>query len=241
VDHVTSTGSIDDRESDEWSPRPPDDVLDADVVKRIEELHTAVLWAENDHRSTRGKRGATPTVAEAAEQAYLAEHGFATYNDFRLRIRRVVVTAEPPQGLAAEPPQRFAAEREVVVDESELSPGDALQRRVARLLAAFRVDAERLISFQVMHVDMRVAEILGRASAEADEILLGATQHREAALTSVKKATRRAKRFLAATDMVPVSIKDAREQATMVLRANREDTGDLEVAADVDLSDPVHG
>jgi len=98
-----------------------------------------------------------------------------------------------------------------------------------------------MISLYVMHVDQRVAELVGRASAEADEMLEGANQHREAAVASVKKATRRAKRSLAATDMVPVSIKDAREQATAVLRANHEDAGDLAAAVDFDLSEPVHG
>jgi hypothetical protein len=72
------------------------DVLDRETIERIEELHAAVVRAEAEQRFglLRGKRTRQVAEAEAAEQAFLHEQGFATYNDFRLRIRRSTV-AEP--------------------------------------------------------------------------------------------------------------------------------------------------
>jgi len=69
------------------------DVLDRDTIEKIEELHATVVRAEAEQRFglLRGKRTRQVAEAEAAEQAFLHEHGFATYNDFRLRIRRSTV------------------------------------------------------------------------------------------------------------------------------------------------------
>jgi cell division septum initiation protein DivIVA len=66
------------------------DVLDRETIDQIEELHGAVVRAEAEQRFglLRGKRTRQVAEAEAAEQAFLNQHGFATYNDFRLRIRR---------------------------------------------------------------------------------------------------------------------------------------------------------
>src|SRR5690242_12737051 len=72
------------------------DVLDRETIEKIEELHAAVVRAEAEQRFglLRGKRTRQVAEAEAAEQAFLNLHGFATYNDFRLRIRRSTV-ADP--------------------------------------------------------------------------------------------------------------------------------------------------
>jgi hypothetical protein len=72
---------------------PADDALDPSTVARIEELHSASLNAEAERRFAplKGWRGQEPTEAKLAEEAFLNEHGFATYNDFRLRIRRSAV------------------------------------------------------------------------------------------------------------------------------------------------------
>ena len=228
MDHVTSTGAVD-RQPDEPALTSNDDVLDAEVVNRIEELHNAVISAEREHRSMWPKRAPMPPVE--AEQSYLAEHGLASYNDFRLRIRRTVVSAEPSPSLVWEPVDH--------VEEPELSPSDELRRRIGSLLAAFRADTERLIRVEIGHVDVRTAEILGRASGEAAEILADADRHHQAALVSVKRATRRAKRFLAATEVVPVSIRDARDQTNVVLRASGEDVAELPTSVDVDVTDRV--
>jgi len=75
------------------------DVLDRETIEKIEELHAAVVRAEAEQRFglLRGKRTRQAGEAEAAEQEFLHLHGFATYNDFRLRIRRSTV-AEPYNG-----------------------------------------------------------------------------------------------------------------------------------------------
>jgi hypothetical protein len=77
------------------------DVLDRETIEKIEELHAVVVRAEAEQRFglLRGKRTRQVAEAEAAEQAFLNEHGFATYNDFRLRIRRSTV-ADPNEGRA---------------------------------------------------------------------------------------------------------------------------------------------
>ncbi|HVM65908.1 MAG TPA: hypothetical protein VMU14_13670 [Acidimicrobiales bacterium] len=68
-------------------------MLDRETIEKIEDLHAAVVRAEAEQRFglLRGKRTRQVAEAEAAEQAFLHEHGFATYNDFRLRIRRSTV------------------------------------------------------------------------------------------------------------------------------------------------------
>ena len=73
------------------------DVLDRDVVDKIEALHGAVVRAEAEQRFglLRGKRSRQLIEAESAEQTFLKEQGFATYNDFRLRIRRSTTTEGP--------------------------------------------------------------------------------------------------------------------------------------------------
>jgi hypothetical protein len=234
VNHVASSGAIDDRLPDEPALTPSDDVLDAEVVDRIEELHNAVMVVDGERRSMWGKRAALPTVAEAAEEAYLAAQGFASYTDFRLRIRRTVVAE--PSALSALTPIEGVEEPEL-----ELSPTDEFRRRVASLLAAFRVDAERLIRVQVEHADRRAVDMVRRATDEAAEMLADANRHHEAVLVSVKKATRRAKRFLAATEVVPVTIGDARQQTAVVLRAHADETVDLAAPVDVDVNDRVAG
>ena len=72
------------------------DVLDRETIDQIEELHGAVVRAEAEQRFglLRGKRTRQVAEAEAAEQAFLNQHGFATYNDFRLRIRRSTALQE---------------------------------------------------------------------------------------------------------------------------------------------------
>jgi hypothetical protein len=83
----TDTAVGDDRET---AAASPNDVLDRGTIDRIEELHGAVMRAEAEHRFglMRSKRTPEAIEAEAAERAFLAEHGFAGYTDYRLRIRR---------------------------------------------------------------------------------------------------------------------------------------------------------
>jgi len=80
-----------------------DDVLSTDTIARIEELHTAVLWAEKERRfgMLRARRAEELRAAMSAEEEFLNEQGFATYNDYRLRIRRSQV--ERPEPVEPEP------------------------------------------------------------------------------------------------------------------------------------------
>jgi hypothetical protein len=75
--------------------QPTDDVLSVETISRIEELHSTVLWAEKERRfgMLRPRRAEELLAAQSAEQEFLDEHGFASYTDFRLRIRRSKVGA----------------------------------------------------------------------------------------------------------------------------------------------------
>jgi cell division septum initiation protein DivIVA len=94
------------------------DVLDRETIDQIEELHGAVVRAEAEQRFglLRGKRTRQVAEAEAAEQAFLNQHGFATYNDFRLRIRRSTALHEQA------PPTAFDDEL-AFDDSSAFDPG----------------------------------------------------------------------------------------------------------------------
>jgi hypothetical protein len=113
VDSVTN-------ESELKQPGGPQDVLDRATIDTIEELHSTVLQVEAEQRFGLfgGRRSAQLEEAQGAERAFLAEHDFATYNDYRLRIRRSTVSppapAAPPRAATAEvaadgPPERDEA------------------------------------------------------------------------------------------------------------------------------------
>jgi hypothetical protein len=91
VDSVTSESDVD-------QPGGPQDVLDRATIDTIEELHSTVLQVEAEQRFGLfgGRRSARLEEAEAAERAFLAGHDFATYNDYRLRIRRSTVSPPAP-------------------------------------------------------------------------------------------------------------------------------------------------
>jgi hypothetical protein len=90
---------VEDQSPDEAASFRMRDVLDREAIDKIEALHSAVVRAEAEQRFglLRGKRSRQLVEAEAAEQGFLEEQGFATYNDFRLRIRRSTITEEPPE------------------------------------------------------------------------------------------------------------------------------------------------
>jgi hypothetical protein len=90
---------VEDQSPDEAASFRMRDVLDREAIDKIEALHSAVVRAEAEQRFglLRGKRSRQLIEAEAAEQGFLEEQGFATYNDFRLRIRRSTITEEPQE------------------------------------------------------------------------------------------------------------------------------------------------
>src|SRR5579872_3090275 len=75
--------------------------LDSATISAIEALHAAVLKAEAEQRFglLRGRRSKQLTEAEDAEKEFLDANGFATYNDFRLRVRRSTPAPPPPPPL----------------------------------------------------------------------------------------------------------------------------------------------
>jgi hypothetical protein len=98
----------------------PDDVLDAGVIWKIEHLHSAVLEMEGERRFGRSVRSEELTALQAEEQELLEAHGFTSYNDFRLRVRRSTAVAPPP---AAD--ERTVAAEAAEEAEPAPSPGGA--------------------------------------------------------------------------------------------------------------------
>jgi hypothetical protein len=240
-------------DADEWpsseaasAPTVGDDVLDRETIDTIEELHSAVVRAEAEQRfgMVRGRRPRPPVEAQAAEYAFLAMHGFATYNDFRLRIRRS--TARPVPTIESGPRDErnlLPADRGVLpakpdasgqmTDQAEPSrlavtglqaeSGDAagaeFLRRIRPLLAAFQADADELIASRVEDVERQSAEIVDRASDEAAEIVGRATRAADAVTALVMDAAGQSEHLLAVTEVVPTHIGNLREQTTAVLEA----------------------
>jgi hypothetical protein len=105
-----------------------DDVLERGAVNRIEELHGAVARAEAEQRFGvfRGRRSPRLAAAEAVELAFLNQLGFATYNDYRLRIRRSTVERGRPE--PALPPAPEAAMPAAACPPSEPPPASVEPR-----------------------------------------------------------------------------------------------------------------
>jgi hypothetical protein len=232
-----------------------DDVLDAEAINRIEELHSAtVVWAQSEHRfGIWGKRASSTSEAEAAEQAYLAERGFASYNDFRLRIRRSTVTSALP--IPPGPPRRggqpMTDHTEDLEDlpaplgasacgdgvgsaarDDEDAAGEQLRRRIAPLVAAFQADADRLMILRTEQVELQTAQILSRASEESAEILRRSTAEYDAVVALVEEALRRFEHLVALTDGLPAMIGGARDEAASIRRALGELTAPSAPTAD---------
>ena len=98
--------------------------LDAATISGIEALHAAVLKGEAEQRFglLRGRRSKQLTEAEEAEKEFLDRNGFATYNDFRLRVRRSTPAPPPPPPLPAP-----------VVTEAAVFGGRSRHARPARI------------------------------------------------------------------------------------------------------------
>ncbi len=177
--------------------QPVDDALDLATVVRIEELHSASLKAEAERRFAplKGWRGQEPTEAELADEAFLNEQGFASYNDFRLRIRRSAVG--PPGGAdhaggaeaghdpgpSAEAPGAATAVRAgapaseaPAASEGPLPGPVALPLQTGPFWAALKRELDGYLAFHVEMADARAAEVLDDASRQAAEMLASATR-----------------------------------------------------------------
>jgi hypothetical protein len=217
-----------------------DDILDRETIDTIEELHGAVMRAEAEQRfgMVRGRRPHPPVEGHAAEQAFLAMHGFASYNDFRLRIRRSTARRvgtvessasgednsedrgpgesekEPPPPGGITPPERDSIE----------SPSE-FRRRIGSLCAAFQDDAEELIAVQIDQVERQARLTVDRASNEAAEIVGRATRAHAAVTALLDDVTRRAESLAAVTADLPRQIDDARTKGAAMLRGLGELSG----------------
>jgi hypothetical protein len=107
VDRITSKWRSDEQRSGSHGgdPDQDQDALDRTTIETIEELHSEVVQAEAEQRFglLRGRRSAQLADAQAAEEAFLSQHGFATYNDYRLRIRRSTISSPDPDEVQGEP------------------------------------------------------------------------------------------------------------------------------------------
>jgi hypothetical protein len=224
-------------------PVQPEDVREVGVIDRIEELHSAVLRAEADQRfGSWGRRAALRTEAEAAERAFLDQHGFASYNDFRLRIRRSTVapaplSARPVSDQAPAPDQDdvdlsppSGDEPPAVISRAPRAGGVAadneLGRRVGPVVAGLRGEVERMMTLQIEQVELRAAQILSRATDEANDIVERARWRYDAMTTLLENAVRRSEHLVAVIDGLPDLIGSAREEAADVLRAFQDLTAD---------------
>jgi len=118
--------------NDDEPPTLPDDSPRADTlhpatVAEIERLRTAVLNAEAEQRFGvgHGRRSDLVLAAEEAERTFLNAHGFATYNDYRLRIRRSTVISASSVGGATSTPDASLTEPDDVAADTPTGPDAA--------------------------------------------------------------------------------------------------------------------
>jgi len=185
---------------DTLDPRPAD-ALDPRTVDEIERLRSAVMHAEAEQRFGVGRTRRTELLvaAEEAERAFLNAQGFASYNDYRLRIRRstVIATANVgpisampdiptsgPDGVAADTPAESGipsarprsdshAAADLAVDTLPSGRIDAAPQDVEATEFSSLVDAYSTAIATA--TDERAAAIIDAAEAQATDILAEAS------------------------------------------------------------------
>ena len=267
------------------------DVLDRETIDRIEELHGAVVRSEAEQRFglLRGKRTRQVAEAEAAEQAFLSANGFATYNDFRLRIRRSTALQgpateaevtwdvddfEPDYGNVASgsgwglrpDPEDSSTPVDTDIEDTdddfdegfdddqpeegsapmgslpETAPAPAsapsssqapraetaptappdFRRITEPLFASLQAETDRYVGARLEEAERQAADIVARASREANEILSQAARAREAAKAMADEVARRSEAFLSLTEELPARVSSVRDGITAELRSLRE-------------------
>jgi len=234
---------------DDEAPPPPDDPLRADTlhpatVEEIERLRSAVLNAEAEQRFSvgRGRKSDLLLAAEEAERIFLNAHDFATYNDYRLRIRRSIalpatqaVANEDPRpdaegsepgdasGSAATGPDvaselaQDPAVCQSVVDprpQEDLTPADSSGGDLWALVRRFEDDVttgvDALVTARLSEAEMQAADVLARASTQAEEISTQVARLRAAAQSAADATARHLETLLTLTESVPTEIERVR-------------------------------
>jgi hypothetical protein len=229
---------------------PADDVLDSATIARIEELHNAVLEAEAERRFGR-RRTHELEDARATEQEFLDTHGFASYNDYRLRIRRSGTAVVAPQ--AGDRP--FVADDNGASVDAALPPGSAHESpapdgnalpladggpervseaqdtcassalsalRPGPLLAAFESGLDEYVARQTELADIKVVKVLDNANRRAADILAHARTSVDDAEALVAEAIAVAERMVAVMDELLFSMPKHHHGAAAALSATME-------------------
>jgi hypothetical protein len=153
--------------------------LEASLVKEIEELHGLVMG--NRAAGWFGMPPASsPTQikdAEAAEQALLAKHGFASYDDFCRRTGRSTARVQPDDSQALGLP---GCDEEPVPRSPEMPIGPDAGDPIESLRALVQARADQLLDELHADVERRMALILERGSDEFAEIMQRLAEGREA-------------------------------------------------------------
>jgi len=203
-----------------------DDALDRGTVDRIEELHAAVARAEAAQRFGlfRGKKSSELADAEAAEVAYLNACGFADYTDYRLRIRRSMVTsprADDGTGPVQAPPvpQASASTSEVTVP-SRPSGADAgedppsrrlvaefrgLEQAYEAFLMRLRAETDDLVRRRLQFAERCASEAFEAAAREAADLLTRASVMHDNVVAVTEDVAQRWRAVLAAMDVALAS------------------------------------
>jgi hypothetical protein len=219
-----------------------DDMLDPGTVDRIEELHAAVLVTEAERRFGRRHTGELGD-AQDEERAFLNAHGFATYNDYRLRIRRSVADTEPalpvPEaastgpvatsadaGAVAAPAEPVASAPAVGGHTTEVAPvlvdDSVLRSLTGPWIAELKRELDRYLEARVEAADAQADNILSEASRRADDVVTHATQAFDVAEALLRDVTALVGRLAEKAERVVVTTSASRAPLGSVAAALHE-------------------
>jgi hypothetical protein len=155
--------------------------LEGSIVEEIEELHRQVMRNRAVGRFGLWSGSSTTQMEEpeAAQEALLAEHGFADYDDFCRRTGGSTAGAQPHHAQAAGTPDPECSDGPAEPSEIPLGPdsGDrieslrvVLQTRADRLVAELNEELERRFALILQRWVDEFAEIMGRLDEGRDAV-----------------------------------------------------------------------
>jgi hypothetical protein len=153
--------------------------LEGSVVEEIEDLHRLVMT-----KRAAGRFGFLPASsptqikdAEAAEQALLAKHGFASYDDFHGRTGGSTARVQVDDSQAAALP---GSDTGVAPRSPEMPLGPDAGDHIESLRALIKARADQLVDELNADLERRIALILQRGSDEFAEIMQRLDEGRQA-------------------------------------------------------------